>query len=233
MLENSLIYFSDKKDTCGSPKPIYSGEKFLLPEGAYYAYIYKEDDTYYSSCSVYKYRYGEQEHYYATFYNSSTKPICIYIMAGGLYSQMLQLMPSTDGISKIQYQCNEDAFGFPFSAIKSDPPLLTSYLPILLKNPQLKQEDKTYVKANGEVVVLYSKMYKEWELETDYIPIELHERIVVALSCDDVYIDDIRVTKSDSYEIDWGNTIKKACGQKLAKATCKVRANVMERNSNC
>lgn len=146
------------------------------------------------------------------------------------FSNPLILSKSTEGLSWIKYNCEEDCFGFPFNEVGG---MASLYLPINLKNPQLVQDDKTYVKASGEVVVLFAKYYKEWEAESDYISEQMHDKICTALSCDNVYIDNVRLTKSDSYEIDWSNTIKKACGQKLAKATWKMRANVAERNSNC
>lgn len=146
------------------------------------------------------------------------------------YSNPLIMTKSAEGMAFIQYRCDQDAFGFPFTTISESAAL---YLPINIKNPQLSQDDKTYVKTSGEVVVLFSKYFKEWEAESEYLTEEMHDRICAALCCDYVYLDGVRLTKSDSYQIDWENTYKKACGQKLAKATWKMRANVTSRNSNC
>lgn len=142
------------------------------------------------------------------------------------------IFEDVDDFSIIQYRCYEDALGFPFS---------TSYyagnasmlIPIRLHSPQNVQEDKTYVKANGEVVTLFAKYYKEWEGETEYLSEKMHNKIVAALSCDVVYINDKRVTKSDKYQIDWENYDIDCDGvTKLARATFKVRENITQRNSN-
>lgn len=171
--------------------------------------------------------------------NIPSNNTCVYIKVkkttGGMikpsyeYSDIMVYTSDTEGISKVRYRCNEDAFGFPFSKL---PYPLVTWLPINIKRPQFQQEDKSYVKSNGEVVILSAKYYKEWEAESDYIPEDMHSSIVAVLACDEVYLDGVRLTKSDSYDINWDNTIK-ACGQKLAKATWKMRANITERNSNC
>lgn len=131
----------------------------------------------------------------------------------------------------VRYSCNEDALGFPF--LSAGGTYVTMWLPIKMQNPQAVQDDKTYVKANGEVVTLYAKYYKEWECETEFLTEVMHDKIIAALSCDVLYINGTRVTKTDSYKIDWENYDLDCDGvTKLAKATFKVRANVTQRNSN-
>lgn len=146
------------------------------------------------------------------------------------YSIPLVRMPSKMvEFSHIRYRCNEDAFGFPFS----DGSYAAFYLPLRLHSPQNVQDDKTYVKTNGEVVTMYAKYYKEWEGETEYLSADMHDKIVAALSCDEVYIDGKRVTKSDKYQVDWENYDLDCDGvTKLARATFKVRENTNQRNSN-
>lgn len=152
-----------------------------------------------------------------------------------LYSQPLVRVPD-DGFVPIEYYCNEDAFGFPFKTVGDNlhtPTAAAVMLPIRLHSPQNVQDDKTYVKGNGEVVTLYAKYYKEWEGETEYLSEEMHDKIVAALSCDEVYIDGKRVTKTDKYQVDWENYDLDCDGvTKLAKATFKVRENITQRNSN-
>lgn len=151
------------------------------------------------------------------------------------YSQPLIFVPRT-GFSYVQYWCNEDAFGFPFQTKGQELQLKTGvslFLPIRLHSPQNVQEDKTYVKSNGEVVTLYAKYYREWEGETEFLSAEMHDKIVAALSCDEVYIDGKRVTKSDNYQVDWENYDLDCDGvTKIARATFKVRENTNQRNSN-
>lgn len=145
-------------------------------------------------------------------------------------SNLLKLVENQDGVTDVWYECNEDAFGFPFSTV---PISLSCVLPIRLHSPQNVQDDKTYVKANGEVVTLYAKYYKEWEGVTDFLPEAMHDKIVAALSCDEVYINGTRVTKTDSYKLDWDNYDLDCDGTtKLVKATFKVREHITQRNSN-
>lgn len=148
-----------------------------------------------------------------------------------VYSNVLKVINETADISHIAYRCNEDSFGFPFSQINEL--IISQFIPIRLYSPQNVQEDKTYVKANGNVVTLFAKYYKEWEGETEYLSAEMHDKIVAALSCDEVYINDKRVTKSDKYQVDWENYDLDCDGvTKLARATFKVRENITQRNSN-
>ena len=150
-----------------------------------------------------------------------------------VYSNPLVVVDSAQ-LSRIDYGCNEDAFGFPFATGDTiGGNTLTYHLPIRLHSPQNVQDDKTYVKTNGEVVTLYAKYYKEWEGETEYLSEEMHDKIVAALSCDEVYINGKRVTKSDKYQVDWENYDLDCDGvTKLAKATFKVREHITQRNSN-
>lgn len=150
------------------------------------------------------------------------------------YSNILQFTPDNDGyLSDIRYYCNEPQFGLPFfkkNNIKYEEEVA---LPILLTKPQFKQTDKIYETRNGEQIVLYATINKEYSGETDYLPEEWHEKIVTALSCDEVYINEERVTKSDSYEIDQDNCTYSPCGIRLTRATFKVKTNITQRNSNC
>lgn len=148
------------------------------------------------------------------------------------YSNLLINMPDAD-ISMLRYACKEPAFGFPFGKDKDGNALFVQQaLPIKLNAPQYKQDDKIYTKRNGENVVLFAAITKEYEGHTDYIPMEWHEKILMALSCDEVYINGERVTKNGSYEIDHDNYTYTDCGIKLLRATFKVTTNVTQRNSN-
>lgn len=250
MLENSFIrFYGTKQESCGFVKPISTGENFIIYPvvlaSNHAIHLYDIDGNNWDSIlSTRRINIDSINFIYLCDIVDDADELpdantCMYVqydysyVAGAVYhrySNTLVYMSDTEGLSMVEYRCNEDAFGFPFTSINT---YLVSWLPINIKNPQLKQEDKTYVKRDGEVVVLMAKYYKEWEAESEYIPEGIHDRIVAALSCDYVYINGVRMTKSDSYQIDWDNTIKKACGQKLAKATWKMRANVTERNSNC
>jgi hypothetical protein len=138
---------------------------------------------------------------------------------------------SIDDFSQVNFNCTNDEFGFPFSLSGSD--MVSNIMPIKLSKPQYSQNDKIYTKSNGENVVLFSEMVKEYEGTTDYVNEKTHEMILIALSCDEVYINGERLTKSDKYEIDWENYTTDDSGDKLARATFKMKANVNRRNSNC
>lgn len=149
-----------------------------------------------------------------------------------LYSQpLVKVNPKDVQMVRLEYSCDEDAFGFPFRSAGGV--YASQPVPLNLYAPQNSQEDKTYVKANGKVVTLYAKYFKEWEVETDYLSEEMHDKIVAALSCDEVFINGKRVTKSDNYQVDWENYDLDCDGvTKLARATFKVRENTNQRNSN-
>lgn len=144
--------------------------------------------------------------------------------------------------SVVKCLCNEDAFGLPYSQHvipASIPPsqwpasYINGILPLRLYAPQFTQEEETYEKANGEVVTLYAKYHRELEGVTEYLPESVHQKIVAALACDEVYINGVRVIKSDKYNIDWENYDLDCDGvTKLARATFKVRENTNQRNSN-
>lgn len=149
-----------------------------------------------------------------------------------MYSNLLINDPQA-GISNIKYKCKEDTFGFIFGTTEEGNEIsIQQTLPICLHSAQFKQEDKVYTKRNGEQVVLYANITKEYEGETDYIPMDWHEKILLALSCDEVYINGERVTKTGDYEIDHANLTYSDCGIKLLRATFKVTTNVTQRNSN-
>ncbi len=149
-----------------------------------------------------------------------------------LYSQpLVKVSPKDVQMVLLRYNCNEDTFGFPFRSAGGV--YASQPVPLNLYAPQNSQDDKTYVKANGKVVTLYAKYFKEWEVETDYLSEETHDKIVAALSCDEVFINGKRVTKSDNYQVDWENYDLDCDGvTKLARATFKVRENTNQRNSN-
>ena len=144
------------------------------------------------------------------------------------YSNLLCRIDDNAEMSTLKYLCHETSLGFPFT----NGAYLSQTMPIIISAPQYKQEDKIYTKRSGEQVVLFSAVTKEYEGETDYIPMEWHEKIMLALTCDEVYINGERVTKSGNYEIEHENFTYSDCGTKLLRATFKVTANVTQRNSN-
>lgn len=152
------------------------------------------------------------------------------------HSCLLRRSLNTDkGLSHLEYGCRETAevFGFPFMASATGACLtpLRMWMPIMARKPSYGQKDSIYEKLNGERVVMYAAVTKEYECESDYIPEEWHRKLVIALSCDETYIDGERLTKSDKYDINWNNVYRTDCGVKCAKATWKMSANVTQRNT--
>ena len=145
------------------------------------------------------------------------------------YSNLLRRYENPNGeFALLSYTCDSETFDLPFTTERP----VRQWLPIWLNKPKYNQKDEIYEKLSGERVVLFATINKELNAQTDYIPESWHERIVLALSCDDVRVNGVKLTKSDNYDIDWDNHTENHCGVWLARATWKMAANVTSRNSN-
>lgn len=195
-----------------------------------------QDGSIDTSIEIEAYDQDEFDIYIAYQYNWDDDLLCSIDMSISIdrvegeskYSNLLRFNNNVDDFSIVEYWCDEAQFGFPLGGVAHQKLLL----PIRLKNPQYKQEDKTYEKLNGENIVLYAKFSKEYDLMTEYIPESWHDKIMIALACDHVLINGKSVQKSNNYEIDWENYTFSECGDKLVKAECKVIENLVQRNSN-
>lgn len=160
--------------------------------------------------------------------------ICIFDNGCHYYSSPLIRHESKEGLSLIKYRCvgyNGD-FGLPWNTQTTSLDIsVKMWLSIALTKPNYKQKDNVYEKMNGEKVVLFSQITKEYQCETDYMPEEWHKRLLIALCCDEVYINGERLTKTDDYEMDWDNVLTAINGIKCAKAAWKMTSNVTQRNS--
>lgn len=82
-------------------------------------------------------------------------------------------------------------------------------LPFYLTRPQLPDERNVFRLADGSVKISSIVQRKTFEGETDYMPIELHERLKIALSHDEVTIEGQRylggVALDGDYSIAWQN----------------------------
>ena len=149
-----------------------------------------------------------------------------------IYSnRVMKLVWDETAMSHVEYRCDEDEFGIPFSALPSGVGLAQT-LPFIIHSPQFKQKEEVYEKLSGEQVVLYAAAAKEYALETEYLPQEWHDMFMKILMCDKVTINGISVHKSGDYDIDWDNYTTDDCGNKIVRATCKVKQNLIHRNSN-
>jgi hypothetical protein len=132
-------------------------------------------------------------------------------------------------ISNINYLCEDDGFDFVYCETGF---VNRICLPIYLKEPQFPQKQTVYEKRDGRRKLLSASISKEWEIETDYLTEDIHEKLIIALSHDEVYINGKLRTKTGDYSIDYGSILKKD-GVEYMKGSCKVSANVTHRNSNC
>lgn len=145
------------------------------------------------------------------------------------YSNLLRRYENPNGeLSLLSYTCDTTTFDLPFTSARP----IRQWLPIWLNKPKYNQKDEIYEKLSGERVVLFATINKELSAQTDYIPDEWHQRMVMALSCDNVQVNGVRLTKSDNYDIYWDNHTESDCGVWIARATWKMVANVTSRNSN-
>jgi hypothetical protein len=142
-------------------------------------------------------------------------------------SNTFQYICDTEYTSVVRYLLHAPGFewDYPLSAN-------SVRLPLYLTEPQYPQEQEVYRQKSGYRRHLFAEIEKTYNLKTDFLPDELHEKLVIALSHDEVYIDDLLLTKSESYNIDWGNT-EIIDGVKYAMASAVMVENVTARNDNC
>jgi hypothetical protein len=55
-------------------------------------------------------------------------------------------------------------------------------------NPAFDIEQKTYVRSNGERTKVFARLAKKYKFVTDFLPEEIHQKLVVALNHDTVLI---------------------------------------------
>lgn len=107
-------------------------------------------------------------------------------------------------------------------------------LPFYVTRPQYPTEQNVFRLANGRTKTASVVIRKTFEGETENLPKEIHERLVIALRHDDVTIEGYRylggVSLDGDYEIDW----QKFLDYPLAKAEFKVQVTPFNySNDNC
>lgn len=144
--------------------------------------------------------------------------------------------------TKLFYFNNENAFGFKYSYIPYPPILLprlvfqTIRLPFYLKEPQFPIKRNVFTLSNGDQKKLSSRIEKEWIAETDYMPKEWHEKLVIALEHDFVAVIntnsniDSKIIADANYEIDWPSFLNYPMAKAKFKAKQIPYNNV---NTNC
>jgi hypothetical protein len=107
-------------------------------------------------------------------------------------------------------------------------------LPFYITRPQFPRESNVFRRADGSTKVQSVIIRKVFEGETDNLPKDIHERLIIALSHDDVTIEGRYLTTGTSldgdYDIDWN----KFLDHPLAKASFKVQVTPFNySNDNC
>jgi hypothetical protein len=107
-------------------------------------------------------------------------------------------------------------------------------LPFYLTRPQFPREANVFRRADGSTKAQSVIIRKIFEGETDNLPKEIHERLLIALSHDDVTIEGrfllTGVSLDGDYDIDWN----KFLDYPLAKAAFKAQVTPYDfSNDNC
>lgn len=107
-------------------------------------------------------------------------------------------------------------------------------LPFYITRPQYPTQSTVFRLANGSRKTLSAIIQKVFEGETDNLPKEIHERLIIALAHDDVTVEGRYylggVSLDGDYEIDW----QKFLDFPLAKAGFKVQVTPFNySNDNC
>lgn len=107
-------------------------------------------------------------------------------------------------------------------------------LPIYLRTPQFPTEANRFRLSNGESKTLSVVVRKVWEILTDYMTKQAHQRLVIALNHDNVSIEGDKyvggVTVDSDYEIVWPDFLDYPLGQ----AKVKIQVTPFDvTNSNC
>lgn len=144
--------------------------------------------------------------------------------------------------SVISYRCNENSFGFYYyisdgeGGNELEGIFNKVRLPFYLTAPQFPVTRKVFVKSNGERKKLSSRIATEYEVNTDYMPKEWHEKLVVAFEHDEVLIQNIDsgvdggFSQEGNYDIDW----QRFLNYPTAPAKCKLfKTPYYNVNSNC
>lgn len=237
MNEFSFIGFNVVDDGCDLQLPIHtvSDLRFFIPE--------TQDGNNLASISLWDYEgaYIRDCEYdfdsgFVSLKNTSISDLTCFRIGfnyeGSTYymSNLFRYVSDTSETVLVKYLCSEAQFGFDYTIDNSYNQVR---LPILARLPQFPQEDKVYIDGNGVRRLLYSKVDKEYNLETEYIPEDWHEKLIIALSHDEVYFDGERLQKSAAYEINYDEFDELPCGTRLYKASAKLSKNVTQRNNNC
>lgn len=157
------------------------------------------------------------------------------------YSNTFQVVDEEAYTSLVTYAGKEDAFEFIYAPEGSDNYFAKRAniirLPLYLNKPDWPTKRTVNRQSNGYSRLISGSVEKQYSLETDHMPEVFHECFRMALSHDEVIIENsnirekkVEVLESDSYTVNWNDDYKLPYAP--GKCTVKVAAFGYA-NSNC
>lgn len=137
-------------------------------------------------------------------------------------------------IIKVQYSCNEDAYGFAYPLGVYN----TVYLPMRFYNPQYPETRKVYKKSNQQFKVLSASIESEYDAQAGMVTNAIHRRIMVMLTHDNITVTSVTVNglifkkEGEDYDIKWPE-VNDYDESTRATADFKINVTFAGRNSNC
>jgi hypothetical protein len=147
-----------------------------------------------------------------------------------IFSNIFRRKNNTTWLTFVSYGNNEDVYDFhyPNNAV-----LNKNWLPLYQRKPKYPETRKVYIKSDKSYKTLSASIEKEYENLVEFMPDEFHDRMVVALSHDNIHFAsskiDADVFKKGDYDIDWqeNDTLESA------QAIFAINIQFEGRNSNC
>lgn len=142
------------------------------------------------------------------------------------YSNVFVYVPDT-AHPLLSYWSNKNEFGFHYEQARMN----SLRLPLYIYKPGYEERAEKYTDANGRVHLLTKDIRKKYTLQTDYMPLEWHDKLKIALSHDVVMIDEKEIIETGNYTIE--NTAVELDCHTGYMAETEVAENFVERNTNC
>jgi hypothetical protein len=148
-----------------------------------------------------------------------------------VFSNVFKRVTDNRHITLVTYSNNEDAYGFyyPDATVQNK-----IWLSLLTLRPKYPEKRSVYIKSNKNYKVLNATIEKEWECKTEHYKENVHEKIGVLLSHDNIHFKNTRldadVYKKDDYEIAWPDD---EVSEEIGPASFKINVAFEGRNSNC
>lgn len=107
-------------------------------------------------------------------------------------------------------------------------------LPLYIKQPQFPTEANRFRLADGSTKTLSVVVRKTYELETDYLPEKMHQRLVIALNHDTVSIEGTRYVGGVAVDGDYNIEYPDFLDYPLGKASARLQVTPFDvTNDNC